>query len=65
FAYALESQMRHWLEKSHVEICNVSYAEQAKMTLLVPLNIKNDLQTIIFNKTHGKVTIIYPSPDYS
>jgi len=61
FPYALESQIRHWLDIYHVEICNLSYEEQAKMTLLVPLNIKNDLKNTIFDKTQGKVNIIYPT----
>ncbi len=60
FPYKLENKIRHLLESHHIEICHLSYAEQAKMTLLVPLNIKNDIQTIIFNKTHGEVNIIYP-----
>ncbi|MDQ6956435.1 MAG: YigZ family protein [Mariprofundaceae bacterium] len=59
FPFALENQIRHLLEMHNVEICHVSYAEQAKMTLLVPLNIKNTLKSIISDKTHGKVNIIY------
>jgi len=60
FPYALESQIRHWLEKYQVEICNLSYEKQAKMTLLVPLNIKDDLKNIIYDKTQGKVNINFP-----
>ena len=61
FPYALESQVRHWLEKYNVEICSLSYEKQAKMTLLVPLNIKNDLKSIISDKTQGKVNINIPT----
>jgi len=60
FAYELESQVRHWLEQYHVEICHLSYEEQVKMTLLVPLNMKKEIKNIIFDKMHGKVQITYP-----
>jgi len=61
FPYALESQVRHWLEKYNVEICSLSYEKRAKMTLLVPLNIRNDLKNIISDKTQGKVNINFPT----
>jgi len=60
FPFALENQIRHLLEMHNVEICQVSYEEQANMTLLVPLNIKNDLKDTVFDTTQGKVNINYP-----
>jgi len=60
FPYELESQIRHWLKKYNVEVCSLSYEKQAKMTLSVPLNVKENLQNTIFDKTHGKVHITYP-----
>jgi len=60
FPYKLESQIRHWLEKYNVEVCSLSYKEETKMSLLVPLKVKKNLETVISNKTHGKVNITYP-----
>jgi len=60
FPYELESQIRHWFEQYTIEICHLTYEERVKMTLLVPINMKNKLKNIIFDKTHGKVHISYP-----
>ena len=60
FPFALENQVRHILEQCNIKICDVSYAEQGKILALIPLQLKDAIQQQLYDKTHGKVKIIYP-----
>jgi uncharacterized YigZ family protein len=58
--FALENQIRHLLDKEHIEIVNTHYAEALDITALIPIDLKESIKHTIYDKTQGKVEIIYP-----